>query len=71
MKILKQIDPKTRVIESYSLFFGWMIKYQVKKWYGWNTISYLYSGQYPNLQGYLDYFKWDIRFRIGETAQFK
>lgn len=71
MKILKQIDENTRIIQKNHSLYGWMVCYQIKKWYGYKTILDLFTGQCASLEEYEEYFDRKLKtVVIGYAKQF-
>lgn len=70
MKVLKQIDDNTRIVQKKHFIYGWMICYQIKKWYGYKTIHWLFTDQRKTIDGYQDYFEAKIETEIGTRKQF-
>lgn len=71
MEILMKENDTTRIIQDHHLIYGYRVCRQRKKWYGWKTIIWLYTGQYNTIKGYINHFDWYERVdNIGSKKQF-
>jgi hypothetical protein len=61
MKILRQENPDTRIVQKRGYLFSWVICRQRKVWYGWEKTSWLYTNQCKTLDQYATWFDWDER----------
>jgi hypothetical protein len=72
MKILKQEDENTRIVQARAFLSGKMIKRQRRVWWGWKTVASLYTFQCDTLEEYIRHFNWREfeKIDIGSRNQF-
>lgn len=73
MKILLKESDNQRIVQKrlWAAFFLICICRQKRVWYGWKTISWLYSGQCKTISDYQSWFDWDVNKRKPAMGSFK